>query len=168
LGPELRRKFWPELLRFAGRMPACEVPTKTGDGSGRIGAGAVRTIGVVGLPPGNTTLPKVRIVPGVVADVPPGNTTLPKVRVMGCAETPNDRNSKAEMPAAAFMDVPPDRIVHPSGKPAELNYFFLVAGGAALLAGGVAAGGLAAPVGVVVGGFAPPAGAAAPPATGLA
>src|SRR5947207_11337390 len=102
---------------MAGRKAPREIPT--------IG-GAVRTAGTFGTaaPPGNTTLPKLRVTPGVVAAVPPGNTTLPKLRVTVWAATPNARNRRATKPAAALMGLPPYGIVHPNG--ARTTVLFLL------------------------------------------
>src|SRR5437879_4072648 len=93
-----RRKVLPTPLKL---LP----PLNPGAGvKGRTRVGAVRTGGVPGEPPGNTTLPKLRVIPGVVAEVPPGKTTLPKLRVMVCAKAVAVKQSAKKTPAALFIE----------------------------------------------------------------
>src|ERR1700694_1666818 len=82
-------------LRLAvGRRKFCEGCPATTDTPGRAPKfgpltipGAVVTRGEL-VPPGNTTLPNVRVIFGLVALVPPGKTTLPKPRVTVGAAAP--------------------------------------------------------------------------------
>src|ERR1035437_4579698 len=94
----VRRKFEFCPLPAWGRVPA-PTPGRTPI------TGAPPLTGCICVPPGKTTLPKLRVVPGDVLDVPPGNTTLPKLR---CTAWPNTLLAKAsERPtASAFMGTP--------------------------------------------------------------
>src|SRR5436190_15382209 len=67
----------------------------------------VRTCGLVGEPPGKTTLPKLREIFGLVAAVPPGKTTLPKLRVICCAKAKFARSIATNTPPARFMGTTP-------------------------------------------------------------
>src|ERR1035438_1880036 len=67
-------------------------------------------------PPGRTTLPKLRVMPGDVPVVPPGKTTLPKLR---WAAWPNTLVARASgrTTASAFMANPLEGIVPPNRAP---------------------------------------------------
>src|ERR1035437_1042752 len=94
----VRRKFEFCPLPAWGRVPA-PTPGRTPI------TGAPPLTGCICVPPGKTTLPKLRVVPGDVLDVPPGNTTLPKLR---CTAWPNTLLAKASerTTASAFMGTP--------------------------------------------------------------
>jgi hypothetical protein len=62
------------------------------------------TTGVVGEPPGKTTLPKLRVILGLVAWVPPGKTTLPKLRETVCAGALPASSMVRMIPLARFME----------------------------------------------------------------
>ena len=106
------------------------------------GVGAVRTVGTEALP-GKTTLPKLRVTPGVVVEVPPGKTTLPNLRAV-CAKTHVASNRRAQKPARVFMARYP--LFELYSRIGRRNYFFFGAGGAE----GIVLVGVVGGLGVVV------------------
>src|ERR1035437_4136834 len=119
--------------------------------------GAPPYTGCVWVPPGKTTLPKLRVMPGDVLEVPPGNPTLPQLR---CTAWPNTLVTKASerTTASAFMANPLTELYRFGGKPGGQGYFFFGAGvgaaGVGLGATGAAAAGAFAAPGAAVPGLA--------------